>query len=84
MHIIKLALAAALAVALTTPVNAGEPEFVQVSPGVYMVTVKNYAGVFANAATTKRKAIAAANDFASQKGMEAVPVGLESVAARRT
>lgn len=72
----------AVALASAPPLEAAEPEFVQVSPGVYMVTVKNYAGIFANSATTKRKAILAANEFAAAKGKEAVPVGLESVPAR--
>lgn len=77
----KLALTLALDAAIPYA-TAGDPEFVQVSPGVYMVTVKNHAGVFANAATTKRKAIEAANKFATEKGMEAVAVALESVPAR--
>lgn len=77
----KFALALALAAA-SPGATAGDPEFVQVSPGVYMVTVKNHAGIFANAATTKRKAIAAANDFAAGKGMQAVAVAMESVPAR--
>ncbi|WP_267114405.1 hypothetical protein [Xanthomonas sacchari] len=62
--------------------HAGEPEFVQVSPGVWMVTVKNHAGVFASAATTKRKALLAANAFAAAKDMQAVPVAMESMDAR--
>ncbi|XQA67362.1 SHOCT domain-containing protein [Xanthomonas sacchari] len=61
--------------------HAGEPEFVQVSPGVWMVTVKNHAGVFASAATTKRKALLAANAFAAAKDMQAVPVAMESMDA---
>lgn len=57
--------------ALVGTAQAGEPEFVQVSPGVWMVTVKNHAGIFASAATTKRKALLAANAFASAKNMQA-------------
>ena len=83
MKFTNIALGALLAFAKTAPVHAAKPEFVQVSPGVYMVTVKNYAGIFANGATTKRKAILAANDYAASKGMEAVPVGLEAVPAGR-
>jgi hypothetical protein len=82
MRVDRIALTALLTIAFVSPAKAGKPEFVQVSPGVYMVTVKNYAGVFANAATTKRKAILAANEFAESKGMQAVPVNLESVPAR--
>lgn len=78
MSLIRFALVVALMLALSGPVKAGDPEFVQVSPGVWMVTVKNYAGIFANSATTKRKAIIAANEFASAKGMDAVPMGMQT------
>ena len=81
MQFPKIALSALLALAMSAPVYAAKAEFVQLSPGVYMVTVKNYAGVFANAATTKRKAILAANEYAASKGMDAVPMGLEAVPA---
>ncbi|MDV0437521.1 SHOCT domain-containing protein [Xanthomonas sacchari] len=67
--------------ALAGTAQAGEPEFAQVSPGVWMVTVKNHAGIFASAATTKRKALLAANAFAAAKNMQAVPVAMETVDA---
>ncbi|MET0549606.1 MAG: SHOCT domain-containing protein [Xanthomonas sp.] len=66
---------------LACTAQASEPEFVQVSPGVWMVTVKNHAGIFASAATTKRKALLAANAFAVAKDMQAVPVAMEAVDA---
>lgn len=78
MSLIRWVLAVALMAALSGPAYAGEPEFVQVSPGVWMVTVKNYAGIFANSATTKRKAIIAANEFAESRGMDAVPMGMQA------
>lgn len=56
---------------------AGDAEIIQVSPGVYMAIVKNHAGIFGNQSTTKKKAIAAANEFAEKQGMQATPVALE-------
>ena len=77
MQLLRWVIVLALLIGLSRPAQAGEPEFVQVSSGVWMVTVKNYAGIFANSATTKRKAIQAANDFANAKGMDAVPMGMQ-------
>lgn len=56
---------------------AGDAEIIQLSPGVYMSVVKNYAGIFGHASTTKKKAILAANEFAEERGMDAVPVAME-------
>lgn len=61
---------------------AGDAEIIQLSPGVYMSIVKNYAGAFGQMSTTKKKAILAANEYAAERGMEAVPVGMETREAR--
>lgn len=81
MRLTHFLLILSLAVVFVGPARADDSDVVQVSPGVWMVTVKNRAGIFANAATTKRKAIDAANEFAANKGMDAVPVSMESVRA---
>lgn len=78
MSVIRWFAVVALMAALSGPAYAGEPEFVQVASGIWIVTVKNYAGIFANSATTKRKAIIAANEFAAAKGMDAVPIGMQT------
>lgn len=41
--------------------HAGDAEIIQLSPGVYLSIVKNHAGIFGHATTTKKKAILAAN-----------------------
>jgi len=70
---LMLVLGAAIATAAPTA-HAGKPEVLQVSPDVFMVIVKNHAGAFGQPSTTKKKAIQAANDYAAERGMVAVPV----------
>ncbi|WP_254461229.1 hypothetical protein [Xanthomonas sacchari] len=77
----RILFAPVLWMVLACTAQAGEPEFVKVSPGVWMVTVKNHAGIFASAATTKRKALLAANAFAAAQNMQAVPVAMQAVDA---
>lgn len=76
MRSLLAAMTVALAVA-SAPVCAAGAEIIQLSPGVYMSIVKNRAGVFGQPSTTKKKAILAANKFAEEKGMAAVPVAME-------
>lgn len=70
----KLALALALSL-IATQAKAGD--VVEVTPGVYMVNVKNWAGMFGSAAGSKAKALKAAAEFAKEKGMVAIPINLE-------
>lgn len=70
-------LCACLLLILAPTVVAGDPEVVQLSPGVFMAVVENHAGVFGSETKTKTKAIAAANKYAEQRGMVAVPVAME-------
>lgn len=76
MSHIRYALVAALLAASPVAI-AGDPEVVQLSPGVYMAVVENHAGVFGSETKTKTKAIAAANKYAEQRGLVAVPVAME-------
>jgi hypothetical protein len=77
----RLLLAAMAILLYLQPAAAAEPQFVQLSPDTYMVVVKNYAGIFANAQTTKIKAIEAANAFAKKQGKVAIPLNLQEVPA---
>lgn len=63
---------------IPTAAIAGKPEIIQISPDTYMATVTNHAGIFANEATTKRKAIEAANEFAAKQGKIAVARALHT------
>ena len=72
-------LAAVLAVG--SPANAAKPEIVQLSGDIYLLTVQNKAGVFGSLPRTRQRAIQAANDFAQSRGMEAVPVAMQSTPA---
>lgn len=69
-----------LLVLLAVPASAfaGKPDIIQIAPDTYMVTVTNHAGIFANEATTKRKAVDAANEFAAAQGKIAVARSLNS------
>jgi hypothetical protein len=67
-----------LAVALLLVVGvATAGEVVEVSPGVYMVNVKNWAGMFGSAAGSRAKALKEAANFAKARGMVAIPINME-------
>jgi hypothetical protein len=70
----RLALGIALSLALGAAM-AGE--VIEVSPGVYMVNVKNWAGMFGSAAGSKAKALKEAAKFAKERGMVAIPINME-------
>lgn len=65
----------------TAPAYAAKPEIVQVSPDTYLVTIQNKAGIFGSLPRTRQRAIAAANAFAAERGMTAIPVSMESTPA---
>jgi len=65
----------------SAPAMAGKPDIIQIAPDTYIATVTNHAGIFANEATTKRKAVNAANEFAAKEGKIAVARSLRSTPA---
>lgn len=76
LHFRALMLAGVLA--MGSPASAAKREIVQVSGDVYLVTIQNKAGIFGSLPRTRQKAIRAANEFAQSRGMEAVPVAMQS------
>ena len=64
-----------------TPAHAADPDIIQISPDTYLLTLQNKAGIFANLPRTRRRAIEAANAFAAEKGMTAIPLSLNTTPA---
>lgn len=50
------------------------PQIVQVSPGVYLLSRSDRAGIFGNASKMKAEVIQEANDFAAKQNKVAIPV----------
>jgi hypothetical protein len=55
-------------------VGCRNPEIVQISPGVYLLSKADRAGIFGNSAKLKANVIQEANAFAASKGKVAVPL----------
>ena len=58
---------------------AANPGVVQISPGVYMLSREDKAGVFGNPQAMKASVIKDANSFATSKGMVAIPVSTHEI-----
>lgn len=50
------------------------PQIVQISPGVYLLSRSDRAGIFGNASKMKADVIREANEFAAKQGKVAIPV----------
>ena len=55
-------------------VGCKDPELVQLSPGVYLLTDEDKGGAFGNTAKMKANVIRRANEFATSQGKVAIPV----------
>ncbi|HET6329192.1 MAG TPA: SHOCT domain-containing protein [Holophagaceae bacterium] len=62
------------ALLLFTLVGCANPEVVQVSPGVYMLSAEDKGGIFGNSARMKADVIRRADEFAANRGKVAIPV----------
>lgn len=59
---------------LLTLAGCANPEVVQVSPGVYMLSAEDKGGIFGNSARMKANVIRRADEFAASRGKVAIPV----------
>ena len=55
-------------------IGCKDPELVQLSPGVYILTDEDKGGAFGNSAKMKANIIRKANEFAASQGKVAIPV----------
>lgn len=59
-------------------VGCANPGIVQISPGTYMLSREDHAGIFGNPSAMKASVISDANAFASKQGKVAIPISSES------
>ncbi len=57
-------------------IGCKNPEIIQLSPGVYMLSRQDHRGIFGNAESMKADVIREANEFASARGKVAIPVSM--------